>query len=92
MRKNCFLMATMMFVAMSMIFASCKKEKTDDPKDPTDIPLVYTLTVLSSNEEMGTVTGGGSYEEGTEVTLTATPTSDGYAFVKWSDENTDNPR
>ena len=92
MRKNCFLMATMMFVAMSMIFASCKKEKTDDPKDPTDIPLVYTLTVLSSNKEMGTVTGGGSYEEGTEVTLTATPTSDGYAFVKWSDENTDNPR
>ena len=92
MRKNCFLMATMMFVAMSMIFASCKKEKTDDPKDPTDIPLVYTLTVLSSNEEMGTVTGGGTYEEGTEVTLTATPTSDGYAFVKWSDENTDNPR
>ena len=41
---------------------------------------------------MGTVTGGGTYEEGTEVTLTATPTSDGYAFVKWSDENTDNPR
>ena len=92
MRKNCFLMATMMFVAMSMIFASCKKEKNDDPKDPTDIPLVYTLTVLSSNEEMGTVTGGGSYEVGTEVTLTATPTSEGYAFVKWSDENTDNPR
>ena len=85
-------MATMMIVAMSMIFASCKKEKTDDPKDPTDIPLVYTLTVLSSNEEMGTVTGGGSYEVGTEVTLTATPTSEGYAFVKWSDENTDNPR
>ncbi len=92
MRKNCFLMATMMFVAMSMIFASCKKEKNDDPKDPTDIPLVYTLTVLSSNEEMGTITGSGTYEEGTEVTLTATPTSEGYAFVKWSDENTDNPR
>ena len=80
------------FTAMSITFVSCKKDKTDDPKDPTDIPLVYTLTVLSSNEEMGTVTGGGSYEEGTEVTLTATPTSDGYAFVKWSDENTDNPR
>ena len=76
------------FTAMSITFVSCKKEKTDDPNDPT----VYTLTVLSSNEEMGTVTGGGSYEEGTEVTLTATPTSDGYAFVKWSDENTDNPR
>ena len=93
------------FTAMSITFVSCKKEKTDDPKDPsteqnggnqnedeTPDPVTYTLTVLSSNEEMGTVTGGGSYEEGTEVTLTATPTSDGYAFVKWSDENTDNPR
>ena len=76
------------FTAMSITFVSCKKEKTDDPKDPT----VYTLTVLSSNEEMGTVTGSGTYEEGTEVTLTATPTSGGYVFVKWSDENTDNPR
>ena len=93
------------FTAMSITFVSCKKEKTDDPKDPsteqnggnqnedeTPDPVTYTLTVLSSNEEMGTVTGGGSYEEGTEVTLTATPTSDGYAFMKWSDENTDNPR
>ena len=73
---------------VAMTFVSCKKDKTDEPTDPK----TYTLTVLSSNEEMGTVTGGGSYEEGTEVTLTATPTSDGYAFVKWSDENTDNPR
>ena len=93
------------FTAMSVTFVSCKKDKTDEPKDPsteqnggnqnedeTPDPVTYTLTVLSSNEEMGTVTGGGSYEEGTEVTLTATPTSDGYAFVKWSDENTDNPR
>ena len=89
----------------AMTFVSCKKDKTDEPKDPTTEqnggneneegtpdPITYTLTVLSSDEAMGTVTGGGTYEEGTEVTLTATPTSDGYAFVKWSDENTDNPR
>ena len=88
-----------------MTFVSCKKDKPDEPNDPTTEqnggnqkedetpdPVTYTLTVLSSNEAMGTVTGGGTYEEGTEVTLTATPTSDGYAFVKWSDENTDNPR
>ena len=72
----------------AMTFVSCKKDKTDEPTDPK----TCTLTVLSSNEAMGTVTGGGSYEEGTEVTLTATPTSERYAFVKWSDENTDNPR
>ena len=86
MKKIKFLAAVCCMVAMT--FVSCKKDKTDEPTDPK----TYTLTVLSSNEEMGTVTGGGSYEEGTEVTLTATPTSDGYAFVKWSDENTDNPR
>ena len=86
MKKIKFLAAVCCMVAMT--FVSCKKEKTDEPTDPK----TYTLTVLSSDEAMGTVTDGGTYEEGTEVTITATPTSDGYAFVKWSDENTDNPR
>ena len=35
----------------------------------------------------GTVSGGGEYEEGTEVTITAIP--DGcYSFTSWSDGNT----
>ena len=42
----------------------------------------YTLTVLSS--EGGSVTGGGEYEEGTEVTISATP-EEGYEFTGWSD-------
>ena len=48
----------------------------------------YTISASGAN---GTVTGGGIYEYGTTVTLTATPNS-GYKFVKWSDENTSNPR
>ena len=103
MKKFKFLAVVCCMVAMT--FVSCKKDKTDEPKDPTTeqnggneneeetpAPVTYTLTVLSLDEAMGTVTGGGTYEEGTEVTLTATPTSERYAFVKWSDENTDNPR
>ena len=39
----------------------------------------------------GTVTEGGTYAEGTEITLTATP-DEGYQFTQWSDGNTDNPR
>ena len=39
----------------------------------------------------GTVTEGGMYAEGTEITLTATP-DEGYHFTQWSDGSTDNPR
>ncbi len=49
------------------------------------------ITVTSANESMGTVLGGGEYEFGTEVTITATP-NQGYRFVSWNDGNTDNPR
>ena len=46
----------------------------------------YTLTVVST--EGGSVTGGGEYNEGTEVTLTATA-SEGYRFTGWSDGSTE---
>ena len=48
----------------------------------------YTLTLSAEN---GTVSGGGTFDYGTELTITATP-DDGYEFTKWSDDNTDNPR
>ncbi len=50
-----------------------------------------TITVTSANESMGTVSGGGEYEVGTEITITAIP-NEGYHFVTWNDGNTDNPR
>ena len=65
----------------------------DDPDDngggsPTPTPKAkYTLTVNSADTSKGTVTGGGEYEEGTEVTLKATAKS-GYQFQKWNDGNT----
>ncbi len=49
----------------------------------------YTLTVKAT--EGGTVTGGGTYEEGSTVTFTATP-NDGYKFVSWNDGNTNASR
>ena len=50
----------------------------------------YNITATSANETMGTVTGGGSYRNGTKATLTATP-NEGYHFVKWSNDVTENP-
>ena len=50
----------------------------------------YTVTVLSDNTSMGTVSGGGTFESGKSVTVTATPKS-GYKFTRWSDYSTKNP-
>ena len=55
------------------------------------LPTHYTVTVVSDNEEMGTVSGGGIYEEGSQVTLTATPNA-GFFFVRWNDNVTDSVR
>ena len=51
----------------------------------------YTITVMSSNYEWGTVSGGGTYMSNEIATLTAAP-NEGYAFLGWNDGNTDNPR
>lgn len=54
-------------------------------------PVYYTLSITSENSVMGSVEGTGTYEEGTQATITATA-NDGYHFVSWSDGNTENPR
>jgi hypothetical protein len=51
----------------------------------------YTLTVLSADTTMGSVSEGGTWAEGEEVTIEAYPI-DGYHFTQWDDGVTDNPR
>ena len=51
-------------------------------------PVQYMVMAIGNN---GTVTGGGVYNAGTAITLTAAPNI-GYRFIGWSDGNTDNPR
>ena len=52
---------------------------------------MYTITVESSNNQMGTVTGGGRFAAGTTITIEALP-NEHFRFVHWQDGNTDNPR
>jgi len=51
----------------------------------------YTITVVPSPIEGGSVTGGGEYAYGETATLQATG-GHGYDFLQWNDGNTDNPR
>ena len=58
------------------------QQPTPEPEPPA--PTQYTLTVLAG--EGGTVsTEGATYDEGTEVTVTATP-AEGYIFSHWSND------
>src|SRR6056300_371607 len=55
------------------------QQPTPEPEPPA--PTQYTLEVTAG--EGGTVSSeGGTYDEGTEVTITATP-NEGYVFVGW---------
>ena len=56
-----------------------------------DISIPVNVNLVDSVVAEGTVVGGGTFEFGTEATLTATPT-EGYHFAKWCDGNTENPR
>ena len=49
----------------------------------------YTITVLSNNENWGTVEGGNTYPEGYVATITATP-KNGYRFVEWQEDHNTN--
>ena len=63
------------------------------PSNPggTTKPKKRTLTVRSANESQGSVSGGGIFDEGSTQTVRATPKT-GFAFDKWSDGSTQNPR
>ncbi len=51
----------------------------------------YTITVLANDPSLGTVTGSGTYPEGTTINIGATPNTGAY-FMGWDDGNTENPR
>ena len=58
----------------------------------TILPTVWrTVTVASGDSTMGTVGGGGRYEDSSIVTITAEPYGN-YEFYSWNDGNAANPR
>ena len=52
--------------------------------------ITHTVALAANDATFGTVAGAGTYNYGTQVTLTATPAAH-YHFVAWSNGATDNP-
>lgn len=69
-------------VTSNATYTACFREATAS---------TYTIITEVYPEETGTVIGGGSYEAGSSVELTAIP-NEGYDFVRWQDGISDNPR
>lgn len=63
-----------------MTLASC-----GETTGPNGKPM-HKITVKANDNAMGTVTGEGKYEEGTEVTISATPKS-GFVFTEWAEDH-----
>ena len=75
---------------LSLLFIlTCAKEDSQTPNTPpSQIVKQYALTATAGDG--GSVTGGGTFASGTQVSLTATPNS-GYSFSGWSNGSTTNP-
>jgi hypothetical protein len=73
-----------------LLLITCSKDNPDtiDNSTPDTILPKYTLTANAGDG--GSVSGGGTFASGTQVSLTATPTS-GYSFSGWSNGTTANP-
>lgn len=54
-------------------------------------PETYIVTVQSADPSMGRTEGGGTFNSGDNTTIRAIA-HDGYRFVRWQDNNTQNPR
>ena len=73
-----------------LLLLTCAKEDSQTPNTPpSQITRQYTLTV-SAGDGGSVSTAGGTFSQGTQVSITATPNA-GYSFSSWSNGSTANP-
>lgn len=74
-----------LFVGGGLWFLLGRVDKESQPA------LSYTVSAVSANKTMGTVTGGGTFYAIVTTTIEAVPNK-GYKFVSWNDGNTERIR
>ena len=82
-------------ILLLVLFSCSPDEETEAPTntveastpEPETVVVQYTLTVTAS--EGGSVSAGGTFDDGTEVVITASPI-DGYRFTGWEGNSSTN--
>ena len=82
-RKSIWIALLLAFCLMFSIVGCSPKEEEPDPGTDPEQPVTYTVTVTAGTG--GTASGGGTYESGKSVTITATA-DNGYEFVGWYED------
>lgn len=81
MKRKSIWIALLLALCLMFSIVGCTPAEEDPDPDPDPEPSVtYTVTLTAGTG--GTVSGGGTYESGKSVTVTATA-DDGYEFVGW---------
>ena len=97
MKKFSFSVLTITILSFLLIYSCSTEEenttpppsviKTPEPEPETPAVTQYTLTVTAGDG--GSVTDGGTFDDGTSVSVTATP-DEGYEFVGWEGNDSTN--
>ncbi len=75
-----------LFVLLNIIIFSCSKGDSDSSNQIEPTPVVTYEVSISSSEGGSVNTQSGTYNAGTVLNITATP-SDGYEFIGWTGSN-----
>ena len=70
------------FYICLLLLITCSKESAEDNSSVYVAPPVNQYTLTASAGDGGSVTGGGTFASGTQISLTATPDS-GKTFTEW---------
>ena len=68
---------------------STVQSTTPEPEPETPAPVVVQYTLTATAGEGGSVTDGGTFDDGTSVSVTATP-NEGYEFIGWDGNDSTN--